>query len=189
MKEGQQAKVTAVHHYKGRTSVYRERPNLATAEGLSLENCMDAPSEAFSNAWAALIPLALALVDIQGKKWIGNAVVTKLAIGEKEKRRNFVMTIVRKLEHGSVTLNTPVRLEKFEEEKGPMYASDELVRAVNRVCELAEIYASGERTQTVLPLETKPAGDDEGGSEPGGDPEGEPGAERGLQLVGAGSSD
>lgn len=193
--QGATVKVTGVHHYKGRTSVYRERPNLSTAEGLSLEDCTDTPSEEFRNAWAALIPLALALVDIQGKRWIGSAVVSKLAIGEKEKRRNYVLTIVRKLEHGSVTLNTPVRLEKFEEEKGPQYATDELTRAVNRVCELAQVYADGERVQTSLPLdppaaEGGDAGGDGQGDEPIDEPRGPigfgaPAGERESELAGA----
>jgi hypothetical protein len=186
--QGTTRKVTAVHHYKGRTSVYREQPNLGTSEGLSLEDCTDEPSEAFSNAWATLIPLALQLLEIKDKSWIAKAVVSKLAIGEKDKRRNFVLTVIRKYEHGSATLNTPVRLEKFEEEKGAMYASDELTRAVNRVCELAMIYADGERTQRELPLEQPQAAGENGeqGGEPAGDPEGAPAAgdvERSLALV------
>ncbi len=158
--EGAAVRVTKVKFYKKRVTVDRVIPNLGTEELVSLVNCPDNPRDQFQNAFVALMPLALSLAGIRDKHWVGDAVVSQVAIGRDGKgRRNFVLTVIRPLEHGVITFNTPVRLERFEDETGPQYALDELTKTIDRVCAEALVYANGERTQLALDLDAEEPGD------------------------------
>lgn len=161
-------RVTKVQYYKERVTVERVHMNMGTEELLLLPKCADVPSADFKSAFAALLPLALGIVGIPESAW-ADAVVSGVSIGRDGKnRRNFVLTLVRPCGHGVCTTNTPVRLERFEDENGPQFADDKLTKLIDRIAGLAVVYAEGAREQLKLgldepaPAETPEAG---GGAE------------------------
>lgn len=139
----------------GHVSVVWTTQNGQTPEKHSLEDCVDGPYQSFHDAWDALLPHALALVEIGDERWKGARVSQLKANQDPLGGRNYVMTLVKTLEHGGTTINTPMRKErKDESEVGAQYASLPLLVAMQNVFDEAARYAiEGERKKLVIELD------------------------------------
>lgn len=150
-------RVSKVRVYDNTVTVERSVPNMSSEEHVISGPWKDSPRPQFKRAMASLIPIALKLAEIEGKAWLGTAIVSQVSISkDKRGRRQFSLVVVRSLEHGAITFNTPIRTERSsEEDVGAQYAEPALVKACDRVCQEALIYVNGERTQLVLSLDDK----------------------------------
>lgn len=139
----------------GHVSVVWTTQNGATPETHEIEDCIDGPRKQFKDAWAALVPFALDLVEIADERWKGARLSQVRVNVDPRQRRNYVMTLVKTLEHGGTVINTPMRMERADEsEVGAQYTSPELLKAITKVFDEAATYAiEQDRHKVVIEME------------------------------------
>lgn len=139
----------------GHVTVVWTTQNANTPERHILEDCIDGARKQFKEAVEALVPHALALVEIADERWAAARVSQVKVNTDPLGRRNYVLTLVKTLEHGGTVINTPARLERKDEtEVGAQYASAETMKAIALVLDEAAVYAiEQDRRKVVIEMD------------------------------------
>lgn len=142
-----QKRVSTVRYHGEKVTVEWTEPNGQDQEECKLE-CEDAPQKSFVEAMEALTEWALKLVEIPKKAWPSARVIKVNLKRKKGGQRAVILTLHHPLEHGSATVNTPLRQERTEEDQaGAGFMDPKLLEAVLEVQKEALAYVDGEREQ------------------------------------------
>lgn len=143
----EQKRVSTVRYHGDKVTVEWTEPNGQDQEECRLE-CEDAPRASFVKAMEKLTAWALKLVEIPAKSW-PNARVIKVNLKRTPSgQRGVILTLHHPLEHGSATINTPLRQERMDEDQaGAGFMDPKLLEVVLEVQAEALAYVGGEREQ------------------------------------------
>lgn len=115
--------------------------------------CPAKPRPSFDAALQAFKPFLLRIFGAPAS-WDGGTTITGISVNrEEDGRRGLVVTARRKCPHGSAptTLNTPHLREPIEDkDTGTGFFLEGMADAIDTMCEEAEKYLNGDRTQGEL---------------------------------------
>lgn len=116
--------------------------------------CQEKPRPEFDTALQAFKPFLLEIIGAPAD-WKAKTVVTGISLNkEEDRRRGIIITAKRTCPFGAapIALNTPHLRESLDETKetGPNFLLPGMVNAIDAMCEEAQIYLDGDRSQGEL---------------------------------------